>query len=68
MFLLLKSSDFINHDLNHAFEHCEDEAETSTPNVEYQLVLKKWHNIQPSMEFRVFVKNKEIIGKILIAR
>ncbi|KAI8142590.1 D123-domain-containing protein [Fennellomyces sp. T-0311] len=59
VFLLLKSSDFVNHDLNHAFEHCEQQEEG---NVDHYLVLRKWQDLQPSMEFRVFVKNKEIIG------
>ncbi|KAI8342273.1 D123-domain-containing protein [Chlamydoabsidia padenii] len=58
VFLLLKSSDFINHDLNHAFEHCERQPE----NITYDLILRKWHDLQPSLEFRCFVKEKEIIG------
>lgn len=59
MFLLLKSSDFINHDLNHAYENCVDPEEKK---VQYDLVLRKWYDLQPSMEFRCFVKNQEIIG------
>ncbi|KAI7884677.1 D123-domain-containing protein [Lichtheimia hyalospora FSU 10163] len=48
VFLLLKSSDFINHDLNHAFDECE---ESSTS--QQHLVLREWHTLQPSMEFRI---------------
>ncbi|KAJ8653405.1 hypothetical protein O0I10_010951 [Lichtheimia ornata] len=59
VFLLLKSSDFINHDLNHAFDECAD---PSTSPQQQHLVLREWHTLQPSMEFRVFVKDKEIAG------
>ncbi|KAI8091326.1 D123-domain-containing protein [Gilbertella persicaria] len=59
VFLLLKSSDFINHDLNHAYEDCTDEQDKQT---EFDLVLRKWYDLQPSMEFRCFVKDQEIIG------
>ncbi|KAI8099474.1 D123-domain-containing protein [Halteromyces radiatus] len=59
VYLLLKSSDFINHDLNHAFDHCQQQEPT---NISYNLILRKWHDLQPSLEFRCFVKNKELIG------
>ncbi|KAG0183660.1 hypothetical protein DFQ28_001455 [Apophysomyces sp. BC1034] len=58
VFLLLKSSDFINHDLNHALDHCD----ASSPQPSFELVLRKWYDLQPSMEFRCFVKQKELIG------
>ncbi|ORZ25785.1 D123-domain-containing protein [Absidia repens] len=61
VFLLLKSSDFINHDLNHAFEVCGQDQQPEN-DISYDLVLRKWHDLQPSLEFRCFVKNKEIIG------
>ncbi|ORX52791.1 D123-domain-containing protein [Hesseltinella vesiculosa] len=59
VYLLLKSSDFVNHDLNHAFDDCAD---SPTDPVTYTLVLRKWHDLQPSLEFRCFVKQKELIG------
>ncbi|KAI9315673.1 D123-domain-containing protein [Dichotomocladium elegans] len=59
VFLLLKSSDFINHDLNHAFDEAADAVHDTTT---YHLVLRKWHDLNPSMEFRVFVHKKEIIA------
>lgn len=62
VFLLLKSSDFINHDLNHAYENCIDKEEKEDKRIQYDLVLRKWYDLQPSMEFRCFVKNQEIIG------
>lgn len=57
LYLLLKSSDYINHDLYHAF----DDVETSE-GVEFELVLRKWVNINPSMEFRCFVRDRQLIG------
>ncbi|KAI8970149.1 cell division cycle 123 [Mycotypha africana] len=62
VFLLLKSSDFIYHDLNHAYEHCVDKDEHEEHQQQFTLVLRKWYDLQPSMEFRCFVKNREIIG------
>lgn len=62
VFLLLKSSDFINHDLNHIYEQCIDADERKSEPIQYDLILKKWYDLQPSMEFRCFVKNQEIIG------
>ena len=62
VFLLLKSSDFINHDLNHAYEKCIDAEEKQEEKIQFDLVLRKWYDLQPSMEFRCFVKNREIIG------
>lgn len=32
IYLLLKSSDFITHDLEHAFDDCEDDCESDNPN------------------------------------
>ncbi|KAJ8047217.1 hypothetical protein HOLleu_06163 [Holothuria leucospilota] len=70
IFILLKSSDFVSHDLTMPFELCADQDNTK---VKYevthifdsmsvkQIVLRKWMDINPSMEFRVFVKNNEII-------
>ncbi|ORY06330.1 D123-domain-containing protein [Basidiobolus meristosporus CBS 931.73] len=67
VFLLLKSSDFVVHDLCHAFEHCVDnepkpEHEPSLGPEEYELVLRKWYNLHPAMEFRCFVKDGELIA------
>nr|CAB3229165.1 cell division cycle protein 123 homolog [Phallusia mammillata] len=53
--LLLKSSDFVMHDLTSAFSACEDF--NDQPFKEHQLVLRKWANLVPGMEFRCFVKN-----------
>jgi len=40
--LLLKSSDAVAHDLQHAYSQCEDCAPQEAPHTPLQLVLKKW--------------------------
>ncbi|KAI9007937.1 D123-domain-containing protein [Phycomyces nitens] len=59
VFLLLKSSDFINHDINHAYDNCSDAPKSRKT---YYLALRKWYDLQPSMEFRCFVKDNRLIG------
>jgi len=60
VFLLLKSSENIAHDLERAFENCSDQTFTRAP--EYVLVLRKYFQMKPSMEFRCFVRNNTLIG------
>lgn len=60
IYLLLKSSDFITHDLEQAFDGCvDDEASTS---ISYVLVLRKSFNLNPSLEFRCFVRNRSLVA------
>ncbi|XP_071960296.1 translation initiation factor eIF2 assembly protein-like [Antedon mediterranea] len=59
--LLLKSSDFITHDLTRPFDCCHDN-DSHTDSVQYELVLRKWYSLAQSMEFRVFVKQGAIVG------
>lgn len=61
IYLLLKASDFITHDLNHAFDNCIDN-KTPLEWSQLELVLKKWIEFNPSMEFRAFVRNRSIIA------
>ncbi|XP_064400043.1 cell division cycle protein 123 homolog [Halichondria panicea] len=58
--LLLKSSNFITHDLTRVFEYCLPSA-TKLP-FQYQLCLRKSENIRPSAEFRCFVLSHTLIG------
>eukprot|EP00850_Spirogloea_muscicola_P005749 SM000026S08998 [mRNA] locus=s26:946680:952280:+ [translate_table: standard] len=58
--LLLKSSDTLVHDLCHAFEACED-ASRERPD-EVVLVLRKWYDLHPEMEFRCFVQDHHLLG------
>ncbi|TPX43443.1 hypothetical protein SeMB42_g04718 [Synchytrium endobioticum] len=71
VFLLLKSSDFIVHDLDHAFDGCIDASsgaagdETSVKMEvygSYEVVLRKWGDYAQSMEFRCFVFEKRLIA------
>ncbi|KAI9146502.1 D123-domain-containing protein [Paraphysoderma sedebokerense] len=64
IFLLLKSSDFIVHDLEHAFDsttEVESEAQSSE-GLEYELVLRKWYELSPSMEFRCFIRDHVLLA------
>ncbi|RIA96531.1 Stomatin family protein [Glomus cerebriforme] len=65
IFLLLKSSDFIAHDLDHAFDDChydnQNDPRRNRPNA-FELVLRKWYDVAPSMEFRCFVKDEELVA------
>jgi hypothetical protein len=61
VYLLLKSSDFISHDLEHAFDECiEDAANTTIP---YTLALRKSiPSPVPAVEFRCFVRSRTLLG------
>jgi len=62
VFLLLKSSEFVSHDLDEPFGHCDAGDDSSTPEISYCLVLRKWSPPEPSTEFRCFVHNKKLIA------
>jgi hypothetical protein len=75
--MLLKSSDFIVHDLSadSVFEGCEkkknnddddddgdDQGTTACGVYELELVLRKWFAIDPSREMRAFVREGVLVG------
>jgi len=84
IYLLLKSSDFVTHDLEQWDVGCIDRRPLSPPHqtpdetveggeyvlvppvsvskVDYHLVLRKAFNLNPSLEFRIFVREGVIIG------
>ena len=64
IYLLLKSSTFVAHDLTNPFntDNSVNEEAAKLPTVEYELVLRRWHNLNPAGEFRCFVRNEELIG------
>lgn len=64
IYLLLKSSDFITHDLEHAFDGCVDSPECtmSQADIPYHLVLRKHVQFNPSVEFRCFVRGRKLLG------
>ena len=63
VFLLLKSSEFIIHDLTQPYKDCEDESIPIKDSDTYVLVLRRWSSrLNPGSEFRCFVKNGILIG------
>ena len=73
VYLLLKSSDFITHDLEQAFDGCESDSATDAdgtvatqltpePSIPYHLILRKTiPAIIPSLEFRCFVRRRRLL-------
>ncbi|KOS19676.1 Cell division cycle protein 123 [Escovopsis weberi] len=59
IYLLLKSSSFVSHDLLHAFDGC-----IGTPSRPLQpiLVLRPFFNPHVALEFRCFVKHRSLVG------
>ncbi|KAI5919947.1 D123-domain-containing protein [Camillea tinctor] len=71
IYLLLKSSNFITYDLEHAFDDCaptsNDTSSSSTPTSEAVpfrpvLVLRSYFNPHTAMEFRCFVKHRNLVA------
>ncbi|PPQ68335.1 hypothetical protein CVT24_004816 [Panaeolus cyanescens] len=67
IYMLLKSSDFITHDLDPAnvFEGCEEvssQKQSDKPKYELELILRKWYPIDRARELRCFVRNDVLIG------
>ena len=62
IFLLLKSSDKINHDLTYPFEYCEDTTDDDTEGVKITLALQRFAKLKPISEFRCFVRNGMFIA------
>jgi len=64
VYMLLKSSDLVQHDLHHAFDKCVD-AEAGDGNTSPHkpvLALRRWSNLEKSMEFRCFVLNGTLVA------
>ncbi|MCJ1376294.1 hypothetical protein MMC20_007536 [Loxospora ochrophaea] len=64
IYLLLKSSDFVTHDLEHALDGCEDAAaaEEDTDSIPYHLVLRKTiPSLITSLELRCFVRARRLL-------
>ncbi|KAI0382832.1 D123-domain-containing protein [Hypomontagnella monticulosa] len=64
IYLLLKSSNFITYDLEHAFDDCTPTSTSSTPSPAFKpvLVLRSYFNPHTAMEFRCFVKHRNLIA------
>lgn len=44
------------------FDHCSDLDPENPPKFQYQLILRKWINMNPSMEFRCFIGNQTLLA------
>ena len=61
VYLLLKSSDFVQHDLSP--EHVFDGCESRPPSYDLELVLRKWYPVDRSRELRCFVRQEKLLGR-----
>lgn len=61
VYLLLKSSDFVSFDLNHAFDQVVSDL-GHNEQIPWALVLRKSFSINPSVEFRCFARERRLIG------
>ncbi|KAJ4000380.1 D123-domain-containing protein [Lentinula boryana] len=61
VYLLLKSSDFVSHDLSQStvFDRCEQVASGS---YDLELVLRKWYSVDRRRELRCFVRDNALLG------
>ncbi|KAI0405717.1 D123-domain-containing protein [Xylaria palmicola] len=64
IYLLLKSSNFITYDLEHAFDDCTPTAGSSANQAPFKpvLVLRSYFNPHTAMEFRCFVKHRNLVA------
>ena len=62
LYLLLKSSDFVAHDLTMPFSDCDDQSPDAQSAVQYCLVLRKWREVNPGTEWRCFVKDGRLVA------
>jgi len=70
IFLLLKASEFVAHDLTSPYEGCPDAPAPPAagapalppPPSEVHLVLRRWQEISTAMEFRCFVNRDELVA------
>lgn len=64
VYTLLKSSDFVLHDLNQddVFEGCDSDT-VARPHYDLELVLRKWYPVDRSRELRCFVRREILLGE-----
>jgi len=67
--MLLKTSDFIVHDLSteSVFEGCANNNNYDDREYKLELVLRKWFAIDPSREMRAFVREGVLIGAVAVS-
>ncbi|KAH7354133.1 D123-domain-containing protein [Plectosphaerella cucumerina] len=62
IYLLLKSSSFVSHDLEHAFDGTTETPSSASRPFQPVLVLRPFFSPHPALEFRCFVKQRSLIG------
>ncbi len=64
VYLLLKSSNFITYDLDHAFDDCTPTTNSTVNQTPFKpvLVLRSYFNPHTAMEFRCFVKHRNLVA------
>lgn len=75
VYMLLKSSSYIVHDLTEAYSDCIDtpattatttdseaSASASAEEPKFELVLRQWAALNPALEFRCFVRSRHLLG------
>lgn len=62
IYLLLKSSSFVSHDLEHAFDGAIETPSSAARTFQPVLVLRPFFSPHPALEFRCFVKHRSLIG------
>ena len=66
--MLLKSSDFITHDLDeqNVFAGCENQAGDRGAETKYELelVLRKWYPVERARELRCFIRDGVMLGSV----
>ncbi len=69
VYLLLKSSDFVLHDIDttQLFSGCEPSVddEAGMPEYNLELVLRKWYPVDRSRELRCFVRREILLGALV---
>lgn len=61
--LLLKSSEFVMHDLTQPYKDCDEIIVPTKDDSTYVLVLRRWsETLNPGTEFRCFVKNHRLFA------
>jgi len=68
IYVLLKSSDRIIHDIENTFDLYNQSINDDSLKINpvppdgYFLILRKWANLAPSMEFRMFIYSNTVVG------
>ena len=61
--LFLKASEFVSHDLSEAVQICDDYQAGDETSFPYELNLRAWMEIDAATEFRLFIRNRRLIGQ-----